>query len=220
VLSEQAELRHFLPLVERVLAQTKARVLDGNTHFPDKLFSIFEEHTQIIRKGKVAKPNEFGHVVRIDEVENGIISHYDVASDVPADQNQWVPSVLQHKKIFGKAPKIATADRGYFSAANEREAYEAGVGKVALPARGHLSNVRRKLQKNRWFKQAQRWRAGIESRIATLKHRFGMERAVYKGNDGFHRHVAWSVIANNLVNIARARDIRKKQENAEVRKAA
>ncbi len=220
VLSEQAELRHFLPLVERVLAQTKARVLDGNTHFPDKLFSIFEEHTQIIRKGKVAKPNEFGHVVRIDEVENGIISHYDVASDVPADQNQWMPSVLQHKKIFGKAPKIATADRGYFSAANEREAHEAGVGKVALPARGHLSNVRRKLQKNRWFKQAQRWRAGIESRIATLKHRFGMERAVYKGNDGFHRHVAWSVIANNLVNIARARDIRKKQENAEVRKAA
>lgn len=220
VLCERAQLAHFLPLVERVIMQTKARVFEGDTHFTDKLFSIFEEHTQIIRKGKAAKPNEFGRIVRIDEVENGIVSQYDVAADVPADQQQWTPSVLQHTRIFGRAPKVATADRGYQSARNEREAREAGVAKVALPARGRLSETRARLQKQRWFRQAQRWRAGIESRIATLKHRFGMQRAVYKGADGFVRHVGCSVIANNLVNIARARQLRKDKQDAEARKAA
>jgi len=214
VLVQQAQLQHFLPLVEQVLKQTKARVFGGDNHYPNKLMSIFEEHSQLIRKGKPFKPNEFGRVVRIDEVENGIISHYDVAPDVPADQQQWMPAVLQHKKTFGKAPKIATADRGYQSARNEREALEAGVGKVALPARGRLSEARGRFQKQRWFKQAQRWRAGIEGRISTLKHRYGMGRAVYKGDYGFQRHVGWSVIANNLVNIARARQIKKGQQNA------
>jgi IS5 family transposase len=220
VVCAQAELRQFIPLVERVIAQTKARVFDGDTHFPEKVFSIFEPHTQIIRKGKAAKPNEFGRIVRIDEVENGIVSHYDVASGVPSDYQQWMPAVLQHKEIFGKAPKVATGDRGFQSASNEREAREAGVDKVALPARGRLSEARARFQKQRWFKQAQRWRAGIESRIATLKHRFGMERAVYKGDKGFQRHVGWSVIANNLVTIARARHIRMEQQDAEVLKAA
>lgn len=220
VLCQRAELAHFIPLVERVITQTKARVFEGDTHFADKLFSIFEEHTQIIRKGKAARPNEFGRIVRIDEVENGIVSQYDVAVDVPADQQQWMPSVLQHTKIFGKPPKVATADRGYQSARNEREARESGVAKVALPARGRLSEARAKLQKQRWFRQAQRWRAGIESRIATLKHRFGMQRAVYKGADGFVRHVGCSVIANNLVNIARARQLRQEKQDAEAREAA
>ncbi len=220
VLCAQAELEHFIPLVEQVIAQTKARVFGGDTHFPGKILSIFEEHTQVIRKGKAAKPNEFGRVVRIDEVENGIVSHYDVAPDVPADQRQWMPAVLQHKNIFGKAPKVATGDRGFHSARNEREAREAGVGKVALPARGRLSELRARVQKQRWFKDAQRWRAGIESRIATLKHRFGMERASYKGDKGFQRHVGWSVIANNLVNIARAREIRRRMQDADEREAA
>ena len=217
VLIEQAKLEHFIPLVEQVIAQTKARVFGGDNHFPNKLLSIFEEHTQLIRKGKPFKPNEFGRLVRIDEVENGIVSHYDVAPDVPADQQQWMPAVLQHKEIFGKAPRVGTADRGFYSARNEREAHEAGVKKVALPARGRLSEARAQLQKKRWFKQAQRWRAGIESRMATLKHRFNMGRAVYKGDRGFQRHVGWSVIANNLVNIARARQVRKGRQDANVR---
>lgn len=68
--------------------------------------------------------------------------HYDVAPNVPADYQQWMPAVLQHRRIFGKAPKAATADRGYQSARNEREAREAGVGKVALPGRGRLSEAR------------------------------------------------------------------------------
>ena len=90
--------------------------------------------------------------------------------------------------------------------------YDAGTKKVALPARGKLSAKRVAMQKKRWFRRAMRWRAGIESRISTLKHVFDMARARYKGADGFERHVGWSVIANNLVSLARGLVKRKRQE--------
>lgn len=214
------EVRHFGPLVQKVLAQTKARVFGGDTHVVDKVLSLFEEHTQVIRKGKAHKPTEFGRLVRIDEVENGIVSHYDVKDGNPADANDFVPAVSQHKQTFGRAPKRATADRGFFSAKNEREARELGVDKVAVPARGRLSKVRLALQKQRWFKRAMRWHAGIEARIGTLKHRFGMARAFYKGNRGFKRYVGWSIIANNLVSIARVHARRKARQDAQTKRAA
>ena len=68
------QLRHFLPLVEKVMMQTKERVWGGNCHVEGKVLSLFESHTEVIRKGKAHKPNEFGRLVRIDEVENGIVS--------------------------------------------------------------------------------------------------------------------------------------------------
>jgi len=114
---------------------------------------------------------------------------------------------------------MATGDRGFHSARNERDAHEAGVRKVAVPARGRLSEARAWFQHQRWFKQAQRWRAGIESRIATLKHRLGMARAHYKGDSGFQRFVGWSVITNNLVSIARAKR-KDKQDGTQVKRAA
>jgi IS5 family transposase len=88
---------------------------------------------------------------------------------------------------------MATADRGYFSAANERGAQALGVKKVALPAQGRLSAKRAKQQKQRWFRRALRWRAGIEATISTLKHPFSMARATYQGGHGFERHVGCNV---------------------------
>lgn len=220
VMAQQAQLDHFVPLVKRVIAQTEARVFGGDTHFANKVLSIFEEHTQAIRKGKAHKPTEFGRLVRIDEVENGVVSNYEVQDGNPADAQAWMPALLQHKEKFGQMPHTATADRGYFSAKNEAEAREMGVKRVAIPARGHLSKARAAVQKQRWFKRALRWRAGVESRIATLKHRFGMVRAMYKGDVGFKRHVGWSVIANNLVSIARVQTQRKAAEHAAKTKRA
>src|SRR2546429_4169723 len=76
--AQASQLRHFLPLVQKVIAQTEERVLGGNNHVAGKVLSLFEPHTQVIRKGKAHKPNEFGRLVRIDEVENGIVSGYEV----------------------------------------------------------------------------------------------------------------------------------------------
>jgi IS5 family transposase len=203
VATQIGHLRHFLPLVEKVISQTKNRVLGGDSHVEDKVLSLFEPHTEVIRKGKAHKPNEFGRLVRIDEVENGIVSGYQVLTGNPADTTSWMPALEQHQASFGRAPEMATGDRGFFSAKNEREAEALGVKKVALPARGRLSAKRAEQQKQRWFRRGLRWRAGIEATISTLKHPFSMARATYKGGRGFERYVGWCVITKNLFSIAR-----------------
>jgi IS5 family transposase len=204
-----AQLRHFVPLVEKVITQTKERVWGGNTHVENKVLSLFETHTEVIRKGKAHKPNEFGRLVRIDEVENGIVSGYAVLEGNPDDKASWMPALKNHQACFGKAPNMATADRGFYSAKNEREAQALGVKKVALPARGRLSAERAQKQKQRWFRRALRWRAGCEATISTLKHPFSMRRATYKGESGFQRHVGWCVITKNLFSIARYQERRR-----------
>jgi IS5 family transposase len=203
VATQIGQLRHFLPLVENVIRQTKQRVVKGNSHVEDKVLSLFEPHTEVIRKGKAHKPNEFGRLVRIDEVENGIVSGYQVLSGNPADTASWMPALEQHQACFGQAPEMATGDRGFFSAKNEREAEALGVKKVALPARGRLSAKRAQQQKQRWFRRGLHWRAGIEATMSTLKHPFSMARATYKGGRGFERYVGWCVITKNLFSIAR-----------------
>jgi IS5 family transposase len=93
VLAGEAQIRHYVPLVHRVLAQRQARVFGGDTHVPGKVLSLFEEHTQAIRKGKAHKPTEFGRLVRLDEVENGIVSGYEVQDGNPADTDAWEPAL-------------------------------------------------------------------------------------------------------------------------------
>jgi len=203
VATQIGQLRHFLPLVENVIRQTKERVVKGNSHVEGKVLSLFEPHTEVIRKGKAHKPNEFGRLVRIDEVENGIVSGYQVLVGNPDDSTSWMPALEQHQASFGRVPEMAAGDRGFFSAKNEREAEALGVKKVALPARGRLSAKRAKQQKQRWFRRALRWRAGIEATMSTLKHPFSMARATYKGGHGFERYVGWCVITKNLFSIAR-----------------
>jgi IS5 family transposase len=178
---------------------------------------LFEPHTQVIRKGKAQKPTEFGRLVRIDEVENGIVSGYEVLLGNPADTKLFLPAVQQHQAGFGQAPEMAVGDRGFFSAKNEREADELGVKKVALPARGRLSQKRTERQKQRWFRRALRWRGGIESTISTLKHSFSMARAMYKGEPGFERYVGWSVITKNLFSIARWQESQNRKKEREKR---
>jgi len=145
---QAGQLRHFLPFVEKVMVQTRERLWRGNTRVPDKVLSLFEPHTQVSRKGKAHKPNEFGRLVRIDEVENGIVSGYEILQGNAADANSWLPA--KSAVCSGhRTPQSLL----WGSSADE---------KVALPARGRLSKKRAKRQKERWFKRALRWRAGSE----------------------------------------------------------
>lgn len=197
------ELERMLSLLDRVITQTKARLFEGNTRSPKKVLSVFEDHTQMLRRGKAHKPTEFGRLVRVDEVENGIVSNFDVKAGSDADQPEWLPAMEAHVESFGRAPRIAVGDRGFFSAANEKASEELGVVRVALPGRGRPGGMRAQKQRERWFQRALRWRAGVEGRIGTLKHRFGLARATYKGDPGFRRYVAWGIVTNNVVAIAR-----------------
>jgi IS5 family transposase len=192
------QVKRFLPLVQKVMEQTQQRVFEANRHVVGKVLSLFEPHTEVIRKGKAHKPNEFGRLVRIEEVENGIVSGYEVLEGNPPDTDSLIPALQRHKATFGEVPRLVAADRGFFSAANERGAEAQGVERVALPARGRLSRTRAERQKQRWFRRALRWRAGVEATISDLKHPFSMVRATYKGESGFKRYVGWSVITKNL----------------------
>jgi len=203
VLRAEGCVRHYLPLVEKVIAQSEARICLGETRHPDKVLSLFEPHSVVIRKGKAHQPNEFGRLIRVDEVEHGLVSHYAIAAGNPCDQQQWEPALQAHVACFGQAPRLAAADRGFWNVANERLAADLGVKQVVLPGRGRLSESRRQRQKQRWFRRGQGWRAGIEARISTLKHRFGLRRAFYQGEAGFARYVGWSIIAHNLVALNR-----------------
>jgi IS5 family transposase len=191
----------MIPRVHQVLHQTRERVLKGNTRAEGKLLSIFETHTEIIRKGKAHKPNEFGQMIKIQEAENQIITHYEVYDQRPADSVLLVPSVEQHILQFGRAPELVTADPGFFSAANEARAEELGVQRVSIPSHATKSPARKQRQKKRWFRKAQKWRTGCEGRISVLKRRHGLQRSRYKGPDGMKRWVGFGVIADNIIHI-------------------
>jgi IS5 family transposase len=198
----QDQLQQTRPLVQRVLAQTRARVLGGDTHVPDKVLSLFEPHTVTIRKGKIAKPNEFGNLVTIQEAEHQIVTAYEIHVARPADVTLWTPALDRHQAIFGHAPDLAAGDRGFSSAANEQAATDRGVRRVILPRRGAKSPARRAHERQHWFRRGQRWRVGCEGRISVLKRRHGLRRCRYHGVDGMHRWVGLGVIADNLMNIA------------------
>ncbi len=197
------QVRQMVELTERVLAQAQARVLKGDTHYPHKLLSVFETHTEAIRKGKAAKPTEFGKVVKIQEAE-GFITDYEVCAQRVPDVDLWVPSLERHQQLFGHPPRLAVGDAGFASAANERAAIERGVERVALPSRGRLSKSRRAHQRQRWFRRALRWRTGSEGRISVLKRRHGLHRCRYHGPAGTERWVGFGVIADNLQAFGRA----------------
>jgi IS5 family transposase len=195
------QLDEMVPLVEQVIAQTRERIFRGNTRAEGKLLSVFETHTEVIRKGKTSKPNEFGKLVKIQEAENQIITHYEVYDERPADSNLLIPSLEQHVEQFGRVPELVAADPGFFSGANETKAEEMGVKRVSIPSHATKSKARRQRQKQRWFKKAQKWRTGCEGRISVLKRRHGLQRSRYKGANGMKRWVGFGVIADNVIHI-------------------
>jgi IS5 family transposase len=195
------ELDKMIPRVQQVMRQTRERVLEGNTRAEEKILSLFEPETEVVRKGKAHKPNEFGKLVKIQEAEKQIITDYQVCERRPADSTLLVPSLEQHVKQFGRAPEVVAADPGFFSAANEAKAEEMGVRRVSIPSHATKSPARKERQKTRWFKKLQKWRTGCEGCISVLKQRHGLDRCRYKGLDGMKRWVGLGVIADNLIHI-------------------
>ena len=199
-----AYLQRMIPLVRQVMHQTRERIFKGNTHVPGKLVSLFEPHTEVIRKGKAAKPTEFGKMVKIQEAEAQIVTHYEVYEKRPWDSDLLLPALEVHRQLLGRMPYLLTADAAFFSQRNELTAQTHGVKRVAIPNRSTKSAQRKRLEKKRWFRNAQRWRTGSEGRISLLKRRHGLNRCRYKGLPGIQRWVGLGVIADNLINIGQA----------------
>lgn len=192
-----AELVAMSDLVRQVVAQTRARVLRGNTHYPDKVVSLFEPHTDIIRKGKLARPTEFGRLVKIQEAEAQFITDYTVVDPGQSERALWEPALDRHIALFARAPELAVADGGFASRSNERAARDRGVRHVVLPRQARE-------QRSRIARAALRWRTGSEGRISALKRRHGLRRCRYRGESGMSRWVGLGVIVNDLLVLGRA----------------
>jgi IS5 family transposase len=192
-----SQLSATVELVKRVVAQTRARVLRDDTHFPGKVVSLFEAHTEIIRKGKLAKPTEFGRLVKIQEAEAQFITDYEVCERGHPERDLWEPALDRHIALFDHAPHLAVADGGFASRRNEQAARDRGVRHVVLPRQSRE-------ERSRTARAALRWRTGSEGRISALKRRHGLRRCRYRGPSGMARWVGLGVIANDLLVLARA----------------
>jgi IS5 family transposase len=200
------EIDTMLPRVQQVIQQTKTRIFGGETRAEGKILSLFEPSTEVIRKGKAGKPNEFGKMVKLQEAENQIVIDFEVYPQRPSDSDLLIPSIEAHQQKLGCTPHLVAADAGFYSAKNETAAKQKGVKRVCVPNRSTKSAERRREQKKRWFRKGQKWRTGCEGRISVIKRRHGLNRSRYKGEAGMKRWIGLGVIADNLINIGRIRN--------------
>src|SRR5437667_2450472 len=215
------EITGYCQLAERVIGQRLRRVLQvEQVPREEKIYSIFEPHTDLIklqilfvariqhatdgnRRGKAQKPVEFGHKVFLAESAQGLITDYQVLDGNPFDADHVPSSLDRHQQTFGNPPELYAADRGFFSAENVQYTEKAGVTQVSIPQRGgHKTAEQDALERSKKFKQAQRFRAGIEGRISVLFRGRGMKRCHFKGRTHFELLVGAAVLANNLMRIA------------------
>jgi transposase, IS5 family len=198
------QITGYCDLGDRVVDQTKRRVLYGEqVPASEKIYSIFEPHTDLIKRGKVNKPVEFGHKVFLAESDRGLITQYRVLDGNPSDEDHVQTCLKTHKHTFGSAPEVFAADRGFDSAANQKACRKARIACPSIPQRGGgKSSQRQALEKTPAFKKAQRFRAGIEGRISVLFRGRGMKRCRADGKQRFDLFVGVTVLANNLLKIA------------------
>jgi IS5 family transposase len=198
------QIEHFCELGSRVIDQARRRALDGEqVPNSEKIYSIFESHTDLIKRGKVRTPIEFGHKVFLAESAQGLITQYEVLKGNPSDDVHVAPSLRRHRQAFGRAPELYGTDRGFFSERNLASCEQAGVKVVCIPQRGGKKTEERDAyESSAAFKEGQRFRAGIEGRISVLFRGRGMKRCLAKGPDRFELWIGAAVLANNLMRIA------------------
>ena len=199
------EISGICRLADQVVDQTRRRVLKGEqVPTGEKIYSIFEPHTDLIKRGKTNRPIEFGHKVFLAESAHGLITQYRVLDGNPSDENHVPASLDNHRNMFGSAPETYATDRGFHNSSNEQVCRDAGVSSPSIPQRGGQKTPERAAtEKTPAFKQAQRFRSGIEGTISVLLRGRGMRRCLGRGKERFELLIGAAVLTNNLMRIAR-----------------
>jgi len=197
-------LETFIPRVEQAVNQTVRRIFqEESVPAQEKILSLFEPHTAVIRRGKAGKETEFGRKVWLDEVDGGIVTRWQLLEGNPSDTEQWRPTIDHHIERFGKPPNLASGDRGVYSPGNEAYARRKGVKQVVLPKPGYKSEERRKHEAQGWFRRGRRFQSGVEGRISVGKRKHGLARCLDHGEGGLDKWIGWGFIANNLTVMGR-----------------
>jgi IS5 family transposase len=197
-----SEISHYTTLVRTVWSQAKRRVIDEE-QVPnnEKIFSIFEEHTELLKRGKVGKPIEFGHMIEIQQVSQKFITGYRVFGTRPNETLLLEPSVERHKALFGHYPTAITADKGYYEG-GKVESIRRKIDTVAIAKIGKRTPEQTEHEHSKEFRVAQRFRAGVEGSISFLKRVLGLCRCLNKGWQNFQSTVGMTIFTHNLLKLA------------------
>lgn len=196
-----SQCQHYRPLIEKVLWQSEQRVLHGqNLAAEEKVFSLFEEHTDIIIKG--SRDIQYGHKLNLSSGKSGLILDVVIETGNPADSERLLPMLERHIEHYGVAPTHLAVDGGYASTDNLVKVKGEGVEEVAFHKKRGLSIEQ--MVSSQWvYRQLRNFRAGIEAGISCLKRAYGLARCTWKGLKHFKSYVWSSVVAYNLALLAR-----------------
>jgi transposase, IS5 family len=198
------ELSRYLPLVARIVDQADRRVLKGETVPPDeKLYSLFEAHTELIIRGKAGKPIEFGHKVLIAQTGEKFIHHYAVMEKKIEDTELLKPAVKAHKELFGQYPHVLSTDKGFYESMKQIEGLEEKIAVVSIAKKGRRTQAEYERETSEAFVDGQRFRAGSEGSISVLKRAFKLGKCFFKGFKNYAAGVGFAVLCHNLVLLTR-----------------
>jgi IS5 family transposase len=197
----RAQAEHYLPLIERIILQTRRRVIHGESvPASEKLVSLFEPHADIIKKG--GRDVQYGHKLNLTSGKSGLILDVVIEDGNPADSAQFGPMLDRHIAFYKKPPRQAAADGGYASVENLRQAKQLGVRDVAFHKKCGLKIE--DMVRSKWvYRRLRNFRAGLEAGISCLKRAYGLSRCTWRGLDHFKSYVWSSVTAYNLALFAR-----------------
>jgi transposase, IS5 family len=199
------ELAHFHELGERVVDQARRRVLQGESVPNDeKLFSVFEPHTELLKRGKAGKDIEFGHMIQIQQVDEKFITDYEVFDKKPVEHTLLEPALAAHEDLFGSIPAELSADKGYYESMEAIQALEEEIEVVSIAKKGPRTAEESEREQDPLFRHAQAFRAGVEGSISFLKRVLRLARCFNKSWEHYVSTVGQTILAHNLLVLARA----------------
>ena len=176
----QAYLERMIPRVQQVMRQTRERIFKGNTHVPEA-----GEFVRAAHRDHPQRQSRQAHRVWQDGEDSGsraqIVTHYEVYAERPHDSDLVLPGSLCMKNSR-PASRICSPPMRHFSrCAMKLGPHHRESGEWPSPIAPPRSAERKKFEKKRWFRNAQKWRTGSEGRISLFKRRHGLNRCRYKG---------------------------------------
>jgi len=198
------ELAHYLPLAARIVEQAHQRVIEGTMLPPDvKLYSLFEEHTELILRGKAGKPIEFGHKILLSQTGEKFIHYYQVLEKRVEDPDLLPGALAAHQELFGGYPNLAATDKGFYTSMNQIADLEKKITTVSIAKKGRRTAAEYRRETSQKFIDGQRFRAGCEGSISVLKRAFKLGRCLFKGFKNYAASVGLAVLCYNLVLLTR-----------------
>jgi len=195
------ELEHYLPLVRQIICQTTRRVIHGESvPASEKLVSLFEPHTDIIRKDR--RDTYYGHKICLTGGASNLILDCQILAGNPADATLTQAMLERQEEIYGQPPLKVALDGGFASKENLVAAKEQGISDVCF-SKGRGLAEEDMCRSSFVYKALRKFRAGIESGISWLKRVFGLDRCSWKGLESFKSYVWASVVSANLLTLAR-----------------